>query len=349
MERRVLGRTGLTVSAVGFGGGGIGQVWGQTTDEESVRAVRVALERGITFFDVAPGYGDGRAERVLGRGLSGAGDDIVVMTKVALDPDAIDDIPGYVMRSFAASLERLGRERVDLLIIHNMVTGARQRPYRNAITPDDALRMVDAMRALVRDGRVGHLGFTAWRCTQAGLDALLACEDIGVLQTEVNLLNPSALGPAPQGAGLGVMDQLERDHDDVSMEPYGARGTDQLQAVRRAEAAGIGVVAIRPLAMGLLTDVIDRPFDDDPAMGVMRRRAERFRFLLDDPRRPTLSGAALRYAIGQPGVHTVIPGIKNVAEVEDAVAASTLPGFTDAELARITRIAAGDEDEEDTA
>jgi aryl-alcohol dehydrogenase-like predicted oxidoreductase len=312
-----------------------------------VRAVRVALERGVTFFDVAPGYGDGRAERVLGRGLADARDDVVVMTKVMLPPDQLDDIPGNVRRNVAASLDRLGTERVDLLIIHNMVTGARSRPYRIAITPDDARRMVDAMQALVRDGRVGHLGFTAWRCTQAGLDALVADERIGVLQTEVNLLDPSALRPAPAGAGLGVMDVLERDHDDAAMEPYGALGTDQLQAVRRAEEAGIGVVAIRPLAMGLLADTIDRPVEPGSAMARMRRRAERFRFLLDDPRRPTLSAVALRWVLAQPGVHTVVPGVKNVAEIEDAIDAAALPPFTDAELARIERIAAGEEDGRD--
>ena len=346
MERRILGRTGLEVSAVGFGGGGIGQVWGRTTDDESLRAIGVALERGITFFDVAPGYGDGRAERVLGRGLGAVRDDVVVMTKVLLEPGQLDDIAGNVRANVAASLDRLAMDRVDLLIIHNMVTGMRGRPYGIAITPDDANRMVDAMGSLVRDGRVGHLGFTAWRCTQAGLDALLARGDIGVLQTEVNLLNPSALGPAPASAGLGVMDELQRDHDDTSMGPFGARGTDQLQAVRRAEEAGIGVVAIRPLAMGMLADVVDRPFDADDAMRFMRRRAERFHFLLDDPRRRTLSATALRYVIDRPGVDTVVPGIKNVAEVEDALDAVGLPPFTPAEEARIARIAAGDEDEE---
>jgi len=347
VERRILGRTGLEVSAVGFGGGGIGQVWGPTTDDESLRAIGVALERGIIFFDVAPGYGDGRAERVLGRGLGAARDDVVVMTKVLLEPGQLDDIAGNVRANVAASLDRLAMDRVDLLIIHNMVTGTRGRPYGIAITPEDAHRMVDAMASLVRDGRVGHLGFTAWRCTQAGLDALLGRDDIGVLQTEVNLLNPSALGPAPAGAGLGVMDELQRDHDDTSMGPYGARGTDQLEAVRRAEAAGIGVVAIRPLAMGMLADVVDRPFDDD-AMRLMRRRAERFRFLLDDPRRRSLSATALCYVIDRPGVDTVVPGIKNVAEVEDALDALGLPPFTPAEEARIARIAAGEEDEEGT-
>jgi aryl-alcohol dehydrogenase-like predicted oxidoreductase len=82
-------------------------------------------------------------------------------------------------------------------------------------------------------------------------------------------------------------------------------------------------------------------------MDRMRRRAERFRFLLDDPRRPTLSAVALRWVLAQPGVHTVVPGVKNVAEIQDAIDAAALPPFTDAELARIERIAAGEEDGRD--
>lgn len=349
MERRILGRTGLEVSAVGFGGGGIGQVWGSTTDDESVRAIRVALERGVTFFDVAPGYGEGRAERVLGRGLAEAPDDVVVMTKVVLRPDQLDDVESNVRANVAGSLDRLGAERVDLLIIHNMVTGTRGRPYSIAITADDARRMLDAMEVLVREGRVGHLGFTAWRCTETGLDALFADERIEVIQTEVNLLNHSALGPAPASAGLGVMGELEADHDDASMAAYGFRGTDQHEAVRRAEARDLGVVAIRPLLAGLLADEVDRPVEPGSAMAEMRRRAERLRFLLDDPRRPRLSAVALRWVLAQAGVHTVVPGVKNVAEIVDAIEAADLPPFTAAEEARIAAIAAGAEDEEDAA
>jgi aryl-alcohol dehydrogenase-like predicted oxidoreductase len=69
VKYRTLGRTGLPVSEVGFGGGGIGAVWGATTDAEGIRAVHRALDLGITLFDVAPDYGDGRAEEVVGRAL----------------------------------------------------------------------------------------------------------------------------------------------------------------------------------------------------------------------------------------------------------------------------------------
>ncbi len=69
MEYTTLGRTGLNVSRVGLGGGGIGQVWGVTTRDEAVRAVHRALDLGVNFFDVAPAYGNGKAEEALGLAL----------------------------------------------------------------------------------------------------------------------------------------------------------------------------------------------------------------------------------------------------------------------------------------
>jgi Aldo/keto reductase family len=72
--------TGFQVSHVGFGGGGIGQVWGPTTEAESVRAIHRGLELGVNFFDVAPAYGHGTAEEVLGRALQGRQEPGVVVT-----------------------------------------------------------------------------------------------------------------------------------------------------------------------------------------------------------------------------------------------------------------------------
>lgn len=343
MEQRILGRTGLPVSAVGFGGGGIGQVWGATTDDESVRAVKVALERGITFYDVAPTYGDGRAERVLGEGLRGHRDDVSIMTKVALPPERFDDIRAFVRDGVAGSLERLETDHVDLLIIHNMVTSMRSRPYSIAITLDDAFRMADAFEELRAEGRVRFIGFTAWRSTAAGLDGLFASDRFDVIQTEYNLLNPTALVPAPSGAGFGVMAQLEADHDDASMGAYGYRGTDQHLTFARAAERDLGVVAIRPLMGGVLADEIDRVVESGSDLERMRRRADALRDLLGGERW-TLSAAAIRFVLQRPEVDTVVPGVKNVAEIEDATAAADLPPFTDAELARIAAIAAGEED-----
>src|SRR3989441_2265983 len=125
MEYTVLGRTGLRVSRVGCGGGGIGQVWGPTTEAESIRAIHRALELGLNFFDVAPGYGHGKAEEILGRALHGRQEQVVVATKVRLAAEEMHDVAGAVRTSVEASLRRLRREAVDVLHVHNRFTPRR--------------------------------------------------------------------------------------------------------------------------------------------------------------------------------------------------------------------------------
>ncbi|MFC8430869.1 aldo/keto reductase [Streptomyces sp. NPDC057253] len=132
---RTLGRSGIEVSALGFGCWAIGGEWqaadgqplgwGKVDDEESVRAVRRALDLGITFFDTADTYGAGHSERVLGRALGKRRDDIVLATKWGnvFDEDTrtltgADPTPAYARRALTASLERLGTDRVDLYQLH---------------------------------------------------------------------------------------------------------------------------------------------------------------------------------------------------------------------------------------
>ena len=100
MEYAVLGRTGLRVSRVGFGGGGIGQVWGPTTEAESVRTIHRALELGVNFFDVAPGYGHGKAEDVLGRALHG------IRMKLSADSLHEDESFALVLQTVTEDLRR---------------------------------------------------------------------------------------------------------------------------------------------------------------------------------------------------------------------------------------------------
>ena len=132
---RTLGRSGIDVSALGFGCWAIGGEWqdasgqplgwGRVDDEETVRAVRRALDLGVTFFDTADTYGAGHSERVLGRALGKRRDDVVLATKWGnvFDEDTrtltgSDDSPEYARRALTASLERLGTDHVDLYQLH---------------------------------------------------------------------------------------------------------------------------------------------------------------------------------------------------------------------------------------
>ncbi|SMQ15880.1 Aldo/keto reductase family protein [Streptomyces sp. Ag82_O1-12] len=157
---RPLGRGGIEVSALGFGCWAIGGEWqaadgqplgrGRVDDEESVRAVRRALDLGVTFFDTADTYGAGHSERVLGRALGKRRADAVVATKWGnvFDEDArtltgSDDSPAYLRRALTASLRRLGTDYVDLYQFH-----------LSDAAPEQAVLLREACEELVREGLI---------------------------------------------------------------------------------------------------------------------------------------------------------------------------------------------------
>ncbi|MGW4501288.1 aldo/keto reductase [Micromonospora sp. NPDC004336] len=131
---RTLGRSGIEVSALGMGCWAIGGPWsegsrplgwGAVDDEESVRAVRRALDLGVTLFDTADTYGAGHSERILGRALAGRRDEAVVATKWGYTFDeatrqatGADASPDYLRRAVRGSLRRLGTDRIDLYQLH---------------------------------------------------------------------------------------------------------------------------------------------------------------------------------------------------------------------------------------
>ncbi|HEY6746630.1 MAG TPA: aldo/keto reductase [Mycobacteriales bacterium] len=132
---RVLGRSGIEVSALGVGcwaiGGpwtmGSGQAgWGEVDDEESVRALQAAMAAGVTFFDTAATYGAGHSERILGRAVGARRDEVVLATKFGYRVDEaarhVHEGPDVgrdaVERSCADSLRRLGTDRIDLFQLH---------------------------------------------------------------------------------------------------------------------------------------------------------------------------------------------------------------------------------------
>jgi aryl-alcohol dehydrogenase-like predicted oxidoreductase len=130
---RVLGRSGIAVSAMGLGcwaiGGPFGGEreagWGEVDDDESIRGIRRGLELGVTFFDTADVYGTGHSERILGRALGADRDRVVVATKFgnAFEDgtrriSGTDASPAHVRRACEASLRRLGTDRIDLYQLH---------------------------------------------------------------------------------------------------------------------------------------------------------------------------------------------------------------------------------------
>ena len=121
MQRRHLGKL-WPVSALSLGGGGLGQVWGATTFAECVATVEAAAEAGIDLFDLAPRYGDGTAERVVGAAFAGRlPPGVHITSKCNLGELPAADIEPALRRSIAGSLERLRVDRLDLFFLHSNV------------------------------------------------------------------------------------------------------------------------------------------------------------------------------------------------------------------------------------
>jgi aryl-alcohol dehydrogenase-like predicted oxidoreductase len=121
MEQRPFG-TLDEISCLTLGGGGIGQVWGSTTRGEAIATVREAVDAGITFLDVAPSYGNGEAELVVGEALNGRLPDRVrLSTKCMLGNPPLDEVLLRLQRSLDQSLARTKLERIDLLFLHGQI------------------------------------------------------------------------------------------------------------------------------------------------------------------------------------------------------------------------------------
>ncbi|MGH7268419.1 MAG: aldo/keto reductase, partial [Candidatus Rokuibacteriota bacterium] len=177
MEYRTLGRTGLRVSALGFGCGNVGGLMVRGAPAERERAVARAIELGVNYFDTAPSYGDGLSEQHLGQALRSLEADVLVGTKVRLAPDELRDVRSAVPRALDASLRRLGRERVDLFQLHNLIG---PRDAGDTAGADRVLdEVVPALEALKRAGKTRFYGITA--LGDAG--ALHRVVEAGVLDT----------------------------------------------------------------------------------------------------------------------------------------------------------------------
>ena len=316
MEYSILGRTGLRVSRAGFGGGGIGQVWGATSEQEAIRSVHRALDLGITFFDVAPSYGDGKAEEALGKALDGRAEDVVVATKVRLRADEMDDVAGAVQRSMERSLSRLRRDSVDVLHVHNRFT-ERRGEAPDSITGDDVLGPVlDAYKEMQHQGKTRFIGLSAMDHHVPTMHRLINSGEYDTVLAYYNLLNLTAQDPKPAGADI----------------------FDSGQIVPMARSQGMGIIGIRSHAAGALTPALDRPPNPgDALMAADLRKAAMLDFLLDGPIE-TLSQAAMVFSLMNRDIHSTVPGVKNVAEAEETARCVDLPPIPEAHLQQLREL-----------
>ena len=299
MEHRPIPRLAKQVSVVGLGTWQLGADWGSVTAGDAHAVLDAAVEAGVSFFDTADVYGDGRSEQFCGE-LHRRHPEITIATKMGRRAEQLPQ--NYNREAFAAWNERsranLGVERIDLVQLHCPPDAAYE---------DDAV--FEALDALVADGHIGAYGVSVETCAQA----LRAIERPHVASVQI-ILNCFRLKPLEQvlpaalEAGVGIVARVPlasgllsgRYDEQTTFAPEDHRNYN-----RHGEAfdvgetfAGVpyetGLAAVRELK-GLL----------DPGM--------------------TLAQFALRWVIDQAGVSTVIPGARNAEQVHQNVAAAALP------------------------
>lgn len=305
MEKRRLGRTGLEVSVLGYGAGAVGGLFTRGEAREQERAVARAIEAGINYFDTAARYGDGESEKNLGRVLRSLKADVVVGTKFRLRAEDRGNVAAFVAQSTEESLRRMGRDHVDLLQLHNPLTG---RDGGDDLDVEIALNEVaPALEKLRRQGKTRFIGFSGVG-EPAALQKAVDSKLFDTVQVVYNALNPSAGGPMPKGAP----------------------GLDYGRLLERARAADIGTIVIRALAGGALSGTADRhplamqqvpPIGSAPDFAGDVTRAQALAPVAKEAGIATLTELAERFVISHPAVSTMLVGYSTLGHLEEAIAA----------------------------
>lgn len=305
MHTRLLGRTGLKVSeiclgAMTFGGVPGGRRVPGCDEKESLAILNAYLDQGGNFIDTADGYADGRSEEILGKGLKGRRNDVVLATKVFFPAGAGANRKGlsrkHIFEGIEASLRRLQTDYLDLYQVHCF----------DSHTPLE--ETLSALDALVRQGKVRYLGssnFTAWQLAKAlGVSALHGYARFDCLQPQYSL----------------VCRPIER----------------EILPLCRAE--GVGVIAWSPLGSGFLSGKYrpgegappaSRLADSDPSMRswVERLFTEQnyqiLRAVEEASARlgKTLTQVAIAWLLAMPGVTSAIIGARNLVQLRENLGA----------------------------
>lgn len=320
MKMKSVTATDLEFSAVGFGcwAAGGSAIWTGTDDANSIQAIRRAIELGITFFDVAPVYGFGHAETILGQALRGQRQNVVIATKCGLSWDAGGTItndlkPATIEREIDDSLRRLNTDYVDIYQIH---------------WPDPATPIAVTMETLNKlksAGKIRHIGVSNF--SVALMDETRQYGEIVSHQ--------------------GLYNLLERNPIQYHNLPLEYRTEDEILPYCRRH--GLAFFPYSPLFQGLLTDQfrVQNQFDAHDVRSANPKlngklfetyyqiRAELLAFAAKIGK--PLSQVAINWLIHQEAVTSVICGAQTVAHVEEN-AASASWDFTPEMAAAIERI-----------
>jgi aryl-alcohol dehydrogenase-like predicted oxidoreductase len=318
MRTRAFGSTGITASEVGFGLWTISTGWwGEHSDESAISLLREAYDLGITLYDTADTYGEGRGETLLAKALGDVRDRITIATKFGYDiyspwerkghvERPHDWSPEFVRYALEQSLARLGTDHIDIYQLHN--------PRMDAIRSDEVFAVLDDA---VAAGKIGCYGVAlgpaiGWR--EEGLEAFRT-RDLREAQIIHNLLEQDPgrdLIEVARERSIGLMIRVP--HSSGMLEGHYTKDTEFAANDHRRH---------RPkewLIEGL-------------------RKVDQLGFLTEGR---TLGQAAIQWLLAEPAVTTVLPNIYDSAQLREFAAAPDTPPLSVGELERVAELYASD-------
>jgi len=310
MKYRRFGNTGLKVSEIGFGAWAIGGSWGDQKEEDSLKGLETALDRGVNFIDTAAGYGDGKSERIIGEFLKSRSETVYVCTKTPPAPGKWPPSPycrieeryseKYLRENVEERLRNLQAESLDVLLLHTWTRAWNDRPA--------ALEILQKMKA---EGLIKHIGISTPEHDQNCVVQLMRDGMVDVLQVIYNIFEqePAAqLFPVAQETGTGIIVRVAFD-EGVLTGKYTGKETFGADDFRSSYYAG---------------DRLER--------GV--RRTEKIKEEIGDSGY-SMPELALKFALQHDAVSTVIPGIRNQKQALQNTSVSDLSDLSEDMMIRL--------------
>ena len=303
MEYRMLGRTGLEVSQLAFGGLFVASFAAEL--DEAKRAVNRALELGINYIDTAPAYGN--SEEVLGKALQGVAHPLIISTKLGGRPQPfLPRDKTCLLASVQESLALLGRDHIDLLLIHEPDRPAQYDWWTDWKTVQGPV--LEVLEDLKQRGVIkafGLAGTTAYEmaylCRSGKFDVVLTAFNYSLLWREA-----------------------------------------AIEVIPAAKEQGMGIIVGSPLQQGALARCYVEAINDPTVYWLSRPRREQLKALYAfvDECGLSLPELSLRFVISNPDISCVLMGARSVAETEHNAAAIAQGPLPPNILARLDEIAA---------
>jgi len=307
VQTKNLGNTSIRPSVIGFGTWGLGGVsYGPMDEARALKLLHLAFEKGVNLYDTSDLYGDGKSESLLAKAFSDRRDRVLIATKGGTLPHTGFHMPqdfsrNHLENALEASLKRLKTDYVDLYQLHS--------PTLEDIEVNDCVSTLEAMRAA---GKIKAYGVSV----RSPTDGKVAIEKFGFRAVQVN---------------FNLIDQR-------------AEECGLFDAAIRHEA---GIICRTPLCFGFLSGTLgaDTPFSEGDHRANWPKDQLKcwadaptlFKGLTEGKRRSYVQ-LALQFCLGQPAISTIIPGMMRESEVEEDLAAASLPPLTAAELEEIKAI-----------